>query len=328
MTALLTLTSLMLSVVFLLVGHGMQLTLLPLRAALLGHSDLQIALSGSAYFSGFIVGCLLVPRLIARAGHIRSFAVLASALTSVLLVLGLSESWIVWTVLRLAIGFFICGLYSVIESWLNDQTTEENRGQVLGVYTLLVLISMAAGQQLVNASPIASSTPFMVLAAVIAISTIPVGMTRSLAPAAIESTRTRIRLLVSRSPLAVTGALLSGAVTGAFWTLGAVFARRSFDDLSDVTLFMSAAIVGGAVFQYPFGLLSDRIGRLWRTSHMNLREALIASVYAPIISAAMSPRDCKSPTAPELIAYAMSSKAAARLLITTSDHRVEIDMNR
>ncbi len=261
MTALVTLTSLLLSVALLLVGHGMQLTLLPLRAAALGHSDLQIAIGGSAYFAGFIAGCLLVPRLIARAGHIRSFAVLASAMTSVLLIIGLSESWWVWAGLRFAIGFFICGLYSVIESWLNDQATEENRGQVLSVYTFLVLISMAVGQQLVNASPVSGSTPFMVLAAIIALSTIPVGMTRKLAPAPIESTRSRIRMLFSRSPLAVTGALLSGAVTGAFWTLGAVFARRTMDSLSETTLFMSAAIVGGALLQYPFGWLSDRLGR-------------------------------------------------------------------
>ncbi|WP_415059413.1 MFS transporter [Congregibacter sp.] len=256
-----TLTSLLFSVALLLVGHGMQLTLLPLRAAAMGHSDLQIALGGSAYFLGFIAGCLLVPRLIARAGHIRSFAVLSSAMTSVILVIGLSESWWIWAALRFGIGFLICGLYSIIESWLNDQATEDNRGQVLSVYTFLVLLSMAVGQQLVNASPVTGSTPFMVLAAIIALSTIPVSMTRNLAPAPLESTRTRIRLLLSRSPLAVTGALLSGAVTGAFWTLGAVFARRSMDSLADTTLFMSAAIIGGALFQYPFGWLSDRVGR-------------------------------------------------------------------
>ncbi|WP_439102115.1 MFS transporter [Congregibacter sp.] len=286
MAALLTLTSLLLSVALLLIGHGMQLTLLPLRAAILGHSDLQIALGGSAYFLGFIAGCLLVPRLIARAGHIRSFAVLASAMTSVLLVLGLNESWVTWAALRFGIGFFICGLYSVIESWLNDQATEDNRGQVLSVYTFLVLVSMALGQQLVNASPVASATPFMVLAAIVALSTIPVGMTRKLAPAPIESTRTRIRLLLSRSPLAVTGALLSGAVTGAFWTLGAVFARRSLENLADVTLFMSAAILGGALFQYPFGWLSDRVGR---QDTMLLLVVLAAGTSASVAMAPSTP---------------------------------------
>jgi MFS family permease len=256
-----TLTSLLLSTALLLVGHGMQLTLLPLRASMLGHTDLQIGLAGSAYFTGFILGCLFVPRLIARVGHIRSFAVLASAMTSTLLLIGLTEVWWLWALLRCLVGFFICGLYSVIESWLNDQATQDNRGKVLSVYTFLVLMAMALGQQLVNTAPLASNTPFMLLAAVLALSTIPVGMTRKLAPAPIESTRSRIRLLARRSPVAAAGALLSGAITGSFWSLGAVFAQRSLESLAAATLFMSVAILGGAALQYPFGWLSDRLGR-------------------------------------------------------------------
>jgi MFS family permease len=179
---------------------------------------------------------------------------------------------------------FICGLYSVIESWLNDQASEENRGQVLSVYTFLVLLSMAAGQQLVNAAPVAGSTPFMILAALVALSVIPVGMTRRLAPAPIESTRSRIRLLFSRSPLAVVGALLSGAVTGGFWTLGAVFAQRTMGGLSEATLFMSVAIIGGALLQYPFGWLSDRIGRQLTM----LALALLAAVSSAAVAMALS----------------------------------------
>lgn len=280
MRALLTLTSLLSSVALLLVGHGMQLTLLPLRASALGHSDLQIALTGSTYFAGFIAGCLIIPGLIARVGHIRSFAVLASAMSSTLLFIALAQHWLLWAGLRFLIGMFICGLYSVIESWLNDQASEDNRGQVLSVYTFLVLLSMAAGQQLVNAAPVAGSTPFMILAAVVALSVIPVGMTRRLAPAPIESTRSRIRMLFSRSPLAVVGALLSGAVTGGFWTLGAVFAQRTMGGLSQATLFMSVAIVGGALLQYPFGRLSDRIGRQLTMLALLLLSALSSAAVA------------------------------------------------
>jgi MFS family permease len=259
--ALSALTSLLISTVLLLAGHGMQLTLLPLRAANLGHSDLQIAVGASAYFGGFIVGCLLAPRVIARVGHIRSFAVLASAMGSALLVLGLSSHWILWALLRACLGVLICGLYTVIESWLNDQATAENRGQVLSVYTFLVLLAMACGQQLVNAAPIDAATPFMMLAMLMALSVIPVGLTRRLAPAPLESTRSRIFFLFQRAPTAAVVALASGAITGSFWALGAVFARRSFGGLEEATLFMTIAILGGAVCQYGFGWLSDRVGR-------------------------------------------------------------------
>ena len=261
MSTIATLYSLLLSTALLLIGHGMQLTLLPLRAASLGHSELQIAFGGSAYFAGFVLGCLVVPRAIARVGHIRSFAVLASAMGSVLLFIGLNDNWLVWAGLRALVGVSICGLYTVIESWLNDQATPENRGQILSVYTAIVLTGMAGGQLLVNLAPVTEAVPFMLLAAVIALSVIPVGLTRSLAPAPIESTRSRIRLLFRRAPIAAIAAIAAGAITGSFWSLGAVFARQSFDSLEQVTLFMIATILGGALFQYLFGWLSDRVGR-------------------------------------------------------------------
>ncbi len=261
MASLLTLTSLLISVALLLVGHGMQLTLLPLRASVIGHTDLQIAIGGSAYFTGFILGCMVVPRLIARVGHIRSFAVLASAMSSTLLILSMTDNFWLWSGFRLSTGIFVCGLYTVIESWLNDQTTEANRGQVLSIYTFLVLISMAGGQQIIAVTEITDTAPFMLLAAIVSVSMIPVCMTRTLAPAPVESTRTRIRLLLSRSPTAVIGALCSGAVAGAFWSLGPLFARETLASVTETTLFMTVAILGGALCQYPFGWLSDRVGR-------------------------------------------------------------------
>lgn len=261
MPALITLTSLLLSTTLLLVGHGMNLTLLPLRASMNGQSDTLVALGGSAYFAGFVIGCLVAPRIIARAGHIRSFSVLASLMIASVLVLGLADHWLAWLALRALIGVAICSLYSVIESWLNEQADASNRGTVLSVYTFLVLTGMAMGQLLVNVSPLSSATPFMLVAIVVAISVIPVGMTRKLAPAPIEPTQVSFRRLLQRSPTAFIGALLAGAVSGSFWSLGALFAQRSLGSVQDTTLFMTLAIVGGALFQYPFGRLSDRIGR-------------------------------------------------------------------
>ena len=260
MRALRPLTSLLCSTALLLLGHGMQLTLLPLRASQLGHSDLQIALAGAAYFAGFITGCLFAPPLIARVGHIRSFAVLASAMTGTLLFLSLSDLWPVWLLLRFLIGVLICSLYTVIESWLNDQAGDRDRGQILAVYTFLGLLAMAVGQQLVALSPVLADTPFIILAALISLSVIPVGSTRGLAPAPIESTQPRFRRLYRRSPAAFIAALLSGGIGGSFWSLAALFARGTLADTAEATRFMAAAVIGGALAQYPFGWLSDRAG--------------------------------------------------------------------
>ncbi len=261
MRALAALTSLLLSTALLLVGHGMQLTLLPLRATGVGLTDFQIGLSASAYFAGFVAGCLANPRIIARVGHIRSFAVLASLMICALLVVSISDQWLIWVLARFVIGVMICGLYTVIESWLNDHATSESRGQVLSVYTFLVLSSMAAGQLLLNVAPVEAAVPFVIAAIFMSLSIVPVGLTRSLAPAPIEATRVRFKLLYERSRPAFAGAVLSGLVVGSFWALGAVFATRTSASVADVTFFITTAIVGGALLQYPIGWLSDRIDR-------------------------------------------------------------------
>ena len=261
MRTLLTLTSLLISTALLLVGQGMQLTLLPLRASSIGLSDFIIGVSASAYFMGFVAGCLLIPRIIAKVGHIRSFAVLTAIMMSAILALETLDGWVPLLMLRFLTGAMICGLYTVIESWLNDQTSAESRGQVLAIYTFIILASMAIGQVLINVGPVSSATPFILAAIFMALAIVPVGLTSRLAPAPIESTRIRFNLLYRRSRAAFAGTLLSGLVVGSFWALGAVFARRYGTSMADVTWFITAGIAGGALFQYPIGWLSDRIDR-------------------------------------------------------------------
>ena len=48
---------LLLGLFFLIVGHGLQLTLIPLRAAAEGWNAFEIGAVGSAYYIGFLAGC-------------------------------------------------------------------------------------------------------------------------------------------------------------------------------------------------------------------------------------------------------------------------------
>ena len=261
MNVLLTVTSLLLSTALLLVGHGLQLTLLPLRAGAVGMSEFTIGVSASCYYLGFVVGCLGIPRILARAGHIRGFAVLTAIMISAILCLEMFDDWRAWLLLRFLIGAAMSGLYTVIESWLNSQSTPDSRGRILAIYTFITLSSMMAGQFLINVGPVEGSTPFIVAALFLALAIMPIGMTRRLAPTPVESARVGFGLLFRRSHSAFAGALLSGLVVGSFWSLGAVFASAYSESQVEITWFMSAAIAGGALFQYPIGLISDRVDR-------------------------------------------------------------------
>ncbi len=280
MRTLFTLTSLLLSTTLLLIGHGMQMTLLPLRGTELGLSDFMIGLSASAYFAGFVVATLTIPQIIARVGHIRSFAVLAATLVSSLLLLSITGHWLAWLFLRFVIGAMLCGLYTVIESWLNDQASTESRGQVLAVYTFLVLSAMALGQLFINIAPVASALPFVLAAVFMALSIVPVGLTRRLQPAPMAAAKPRFLALYAHSRPAFLGAIFSGLVVGSFWSLGAVFASRTSASLSDVTHFITAGIVGGAALQYPIGWLSDRFPRYRVLALLALLGALASAAVA------------------------------------------------
>jgi MFS family permease len=253
--------SLLLSVAILLTGHGLQLSLLPLRAEWLGFDTTEIGLTGSFYFVGFVVGCLTVPAVIARVGHIRTFAVLAAIATASLLLVALSETLLLWILLRGITGWALCGLYMVIESWLNERTPNHIRGGVLSLYTMLTLLAVSSAQLFLGMSPPGATTLFIVGALLLCLAIVPVGLTTSPAPTPPSAFRFRPRQLFETSQVAVVAALLGGTVTGSFWTLGPVYASAIGFSPGDVGLFMIAAILGGAALQFPIGRLSDRLDR-------------------------------------------------------------------
>ncbi len=252
-------STLLLSAAILLTGHGLQLTLAPLFASEMGWSAQEIGYTGSAYFSGFMIGCLTIPRLVERVGHIRVFAVLASLASIAVLLLGLLPSMGAWLFARLLTGIAFSGLYMVIESWLNERVTGEHRGAVLSVYTIITLAAIALGQVSVGFG--LDYATLTVLAAIIfCIGLIPVGLTRSPSPP-LETVSFRLREVFQTSQVAVVGAFVGGAVTSGIWALGPIVGESMGLALDQIGFFMAITIIGGAVFQFPVGRLSDSMDR-------------------------------------------------------------------
>lgn len=262
MTAtLFKLGALLLAVAILLSGHGLQLTLLPIRAERLGWTTDTIGFTASAYFSGFVIGCILIPGIVGRIGHIRGFMVLAAMATLALLGAGLLDYFVAWLVLRFATGFAFSGLYMVIESWLSETSTRDNRGSVLAVYTVICLLGMALGQGLLSLADPGTLDLFAIGAALLCLAIIPIGLTRMTAPHPLPNVRFDPRVLLRASPVAVICALLGGLVTGSVWAVGPLVGRSFGLQSGAVGGLMSAAIIGGALSQWPVGRLSDRVDR-------------------------------------------------------------------
>ena len=269
---------LLLGIGLLLVGIGLQGTLLPLRANLEGFSVPVTGVMMSAYFLGFIVGTFLCPKLIRRVGHIRAFTALAAITAAAAIGHGVIFDPVSWTVLRIITGTAMVGLYMVIESWLNVIAPNESRGRYFAVYTITTLIALALGQYLLLLDPIDGYRLFSLTAMLVALAVVPMALTRINQPAMVVTSSVGLRDLYHSSPLGVVGTLISGLNNGAFWGLGALFAQLIGLSESGIALFMSLTIIGGALLQWPIGHFSDRHDRRTVLMVVSLITAAITTI--------------------------------------------------
>lgn len=252
-----TFGALLTSLSLLLAGIGLQNTLIGLRAGLEGFSTATVGIMMSGYFLGYIVGCLAGPRLIIRAGHIRTFAMLASLNAAVAVMLAILPSPLAWTLLRFVTGFAMAGLYLVVESWLNATTTAERRGGMIAVYLVINLGSIAVGQQLVTTGDPARFELFAISSMLLSLAVLPVAVTRAQAPAPPVTPRLDIARIYAVSPAAFTGTLAAGLTNGAFWGMAPTYGLAVGLDTPRIANFMSIVVVGGILLQWPLGRLSD-----------------------------------------------------------------------
>jgi len=253
--------SLLLGVGFLISGHGLQLTLIPLRAAADGWTEFQIGAVGSAYYIGFVAGCFGAPFVILRAGHIRAFTAMVSLTAATMAAHPLWVAFLPWFIFRLIIGASLAGLYMIIESWLNDRATNATRGLIMSAYIVVNFVAITIGQLTVTLYPPTEFSLFAIATMAIAIAAIPVAMTRSAQPAPITLVRFRPLALYRSSPVGVVGVALIGVANGSFWSLAAVSAVGAGLTAAEAAIFMSIATTGGALTQWPVGRLSDRVDR-------------------------------------------------------------------
>lgn len=253
--------ALLLSAGILLTGNGLQSTLLPIRAQFEAFSTFDIGVLGSAYFFGFALGCLFGPHVVRRVGHIRAFTALVSVTSTTALLHVLLLEPVVWWILRVMTGFCFAALYMIIESWINERATNQNRGLIFSIYTIITLTVIAAGQMMITLADITEFVLFALSSVLVSLAAVPVALTRSQAPAPLETVRIRIGHLARISPVGFAGCLAVGLTNGSFWALGPVFAQGAGMTTSGIALFMSAAVVAGAIGQWPLGYLSDRFDR-------------------------------------------------------------------
>jgi MFS family permease len=259
---------------------GVQGSLLGMRAELEGFDDYLIGLLMSCYFAGFLAGSLLTPRMIQRVGHIRIFAALSAVASVTILIHAIYvEPW-AWALMRLFTGFAFSTIYVVAESWLNQSSNNANRGQILSIYTTILLAGICAGQFMLNLANPMDFTLFILISVMVSVAAVPILLSVIITPAIEETERVSIRHLWYRTPMGVTGIILSQWVSSILFGMGAVYATKLGFSVYQVANFMGAMMAGGMILQWPLGKLSDMIDRRWVMSVA----CLFAVFFALLIS--------------------------------------------
>jgi MFS family permease len=215
----------------------------------------------SAYFIGFLFGSRMTPDLIRRVGHIRVFSALGSLISAVLVLYPLAPDPWAWVALRILIGFCFSGIYITTESWLNNTSTNETRGQALSLYMIVQMLGIIAAQGLLNLADPAEFTLFAVPSVLVSLAFMPILLSDAPSPSFDRTEPLSFVKLFRASPLGCVGMFLLGSVFAAQFGMASVWGSEIGLSVTRITIFVAAIYVGGLVFQYPIGLASDRFGR-------------------------------------------------------------------
>jgi MFS family permease len=262
----------------LLAGVGLLGTLLGVRATIASFGNLETGFIMAGYYAGYIIGTLIAPRLIRNVGHVRCFSAFAAVAAASSLGFGLLVDPLFWFALRILTGICVVGLYMVVESWLNEQSSGPSRGRIFSVYMMSTLVALGIGQFLLLVGDNTELTLFALSAILISLGVVPIAITRVTEPRIELLLPAKLSELIHISPLGMIGALSAGIVNGAFWGMAPVFGQRLHLGDDGIAFLMSATILGGVMLQWPIGHLSDRLDR---------RSVLILTSFATAAAAVL-----------------------------------------
>jgi MFS family permease len=270
---------LLLGMGILMLGAGLQSTLLGVRATIEAFPTTVTGIIMSCYYVGYLAGTRLAPRLLRRVGPVRVFATLAALASVAALVHGSWVHPVPWALMRLLSGVCFAGIYVVAESWLNHRASTPTRGQLLATYMLVLYVGLGGAQFLLVLSSPRSATPFMLVSALISAAMVPIVASAEEVAGPAVPQRVRFRDLYRNSPVGVVTVTVSGMISSIIFSMGPVYERLSGFGTRGVAEFMAVSILAAVLTQYPVGRLSDRTDRRTVIASM----CLIACVAAAAI---------------------------------------------
>ncbi|MCB1833020.1 MAG: MFS transporter [Geminicoccaceae bacterium] len=253
--------ALLVGIGLLMLGHGLQGTLLGVRAVIEQFPTSVTGIIMSGYSIGFLASAVFTQRLVRKVGHVRVFAALSAVASAAILAHSILAEPFTWFVLRFVTGFCMSGVYVIAESWLNASTDNEHRGQLLSVYMVVQLSAWAGGQLLLNLGDPGDFPLFIFVSVLVSIAVVPLLLSAIPAPVLPAARKFSLADLYKTSPLGCIGMMAVGLSQGGFFNMGAVFAQTIGFSVAEISMMMAVTTIGGMLLQWPVGQLSDKLDR-------------------------------------------------------------------
>jgi MFS family permease len=244
-----------------MLAHGYQGSLLGVRAVKEEFSLTATGFMLSGYYVGYFIGARTITNFVSRVGHIRVFAAFASIASIVVLMHSIFVNPLTWFILRVVTGVSMVSIYTIAESWLNDRSSNKNRGSILSIYMIVLYGSMAIGMFFLNFSSPINFQPFILISLFMSLALIPILLTKKKAPTFKKITGMSLSELYKVSPLGMVGSLFYGTAQSALFSLLAVYAASMNFSILEISIVTFLVAISGALSQWPIGKFSDTFDR-------------------------------------------------------------------
>jgi MFS family permease len=233
---------------------------IPLAFTAEGYSRTALGLVAAAYSAGFMIGAMVATALLARVGHIRVYAACAAIFAVSTLALHFTADAWGWGLARMIAGAAVALMFAAIESWLSWSIGARVRGEVMSVYMVLTKGALALGPFFAFEYAPPEAEPWMIAAALAALSMVPVCFTAAEQPDPPKAQPLALVEQFATAPAAVIGSFGAGLVNGGVLAMAPLYAAENYG-AGAANEFYSAAFIGSLLLQWPAGRLSDRVDR-------------------------------------------------------------------
>ncbi len=235
-----------------------------------GWDETMIGVNAAAQFGGIVVVALLVTRIIPRLGFYRTIVTGLSVAALMLVLLGLLRDYWAWFVLRFLMGMGISLLFTAGDTWVNSIVEDKVRGRWLGIYSTVGMAGWAVGPIMGSQMDPESWWPFIAGLIAITIATFMLLPTRRIdiklsTHADHDPGKGRMIAVFILAPTVLLSSAMFGIVEGSVQSFAHLYTMdllgEQFRHVGYAVIWVAS--VGAIFFQFPIGLLADRMDRGW-----------------------------------------------------------------